>query len=114
MRQGRFAFSTGQRGDQKIVLKNYKNIKDEFPNVIDINSRTGEVSQISKDHDKMTISQFRQQTKMKAMNTFLPNGYPHTVSSNYFKFCVVSNIGAVSFTIMGFLSTQSLFVALGR
>jgi hypothetical protein len=51
---------------------------------------------------------------MNLMNTFMPNGYPHTVRENYLKFVAVSNIGAISFTAMGFLSTQSLFVALGR
>jgi len=50
---------------------------------------------------------------MKVMHTFLPNGYPHTVTDNYFRFATVSNVGAVMFTAMGFLSTQSLFVALG-
>jgi hypothetical protein len=56
----------------------------------------------------------RQQISLKIMNTFLPNGYPHSVAENYFKFTFVSNIGAISFTAMSFLSTQSLFVALGR
>ena len=99
------SFSSKVSTDRKIVLKSYKNIKDEYPNIIDINSKTGEVSQISTDHDKLSLSQFHQDSKMKAMNTFLPNGYPHTVTPNYLKFSLVSNIGAISFTTMGFLST---------
>ena len=31
----------------KIVIKNFKNIKDESPNIIDIDNETGEVRQIS-------------------------------------------------------------------
>jgi len=42
---------------------------------------------------------------MSMMSTFLPNGYPHSVTHNYTKFTVVSNIGAIAFTCMGFLST---------
>lgn len=49
----------------------------------------------------------------KLTNTFMPNGYPQTVSSNYLPFTIYSNIAAVGFTAMGFLSTQSLFVSLG-
>jgi len=36
---------------KKIVIKSFKNVKDESPNVIDIDNETGEVRQISKDHD---------------------------------------------------------------
>jgi len=50
---------------------------------------------------------------MRFMQTFLPNGYPHTVTPNYIQFVKVSNMGGILFTAMGFLSTQSLFVALG-
>ena len=37
----------------KVVIKNFKNIKDESPNIIDIDNETGEVRQISKDHDSL-------------------------------------------------------------
>jgi hypothetical protein len=39
----------------KIVIKNFKNIKDESPNIIDIDNETGEVRQISKDHDSLNF-----------------------------------------------------------
>jgi len=48
------------------------------------------------------------------MTTFLPNDYPKSVGDNYLKFSAVSNIGAVSFSAMSFIGTQSLFVAIGR
>jgi hypothetical protein len=94
-------FSSGD----KIVLKNFKNIKDESPNIIDIDTKTGTVRQISKDHDSFSLKNSRTQLFMKVMQTFLPNGYPHSVGENYIRFVTVSNIGAVSFTAMGFLST---------
>jgi hypothetical protein len=48
------------------------------------------------------------------MATFLPNDYPKSVGENYLKFSAVSNIGAISFSAMSFIGTQSLFVAIGR
>jgi hypothetical protein len=53
----------------------------------------------------MTFKKMRQNSMLKAMHTFLPNGYPHSVSENYIKFVSVSNVGAIMFTAMGFLST---------
>ena len=44
----------------KIVIKNFKNTKDESPNVIDIDNETGEVRQISKDHDSVNIKNVTQ------------------------------------------------------
>jgi len=52
--------------------------------------------------------------RTKLMTTFLPNDYPNSVGDNYLKFAAVSNIGAISFSAMSFIGTQSLFVAIGR
>lgn len=52
--------------------------------------------------------------RTKLMATFLPNDYPNSVGDNYLKFIAVSNIGAISFSAMSFIGTQSLFVAIGR
>ena len=43
----------------------------------------------------------------------MPSGYPNSVAPNYLKFCILSNIGAIGMTAMGFLSTQALFIACG-
>ena len=43
--------------------------------------------------------------KVKLMATFLPNDYPNSVGDNYLKFATVSNIGAISFSAMSFIST---------
>ena len=40
---------------KKIVIKSFKNVKDESPNIIDIDNETGEVRQISKDHDALSF-----------------------------------------------------------
>ena len=52
--------------------------------------------------------------RTKLRTTFLPNDYPNSVGDNYLKFAAVSNIGAISFSAMSFIGTQSLFVAIGR
>ena len=44
-------------------------------------------------------------SKIKLMNTFLPNDYPNSVSDNYLKFTTVNNIGAISFSAMSFIGT---------
>lgn len=43
----------------KIVMKSYKNIKDDKPNIIDIDRETGKVSQISTDHDVRNFKSFK-------------------------------------------------------
>ena len=85
-----------------------------MPNVIDIDTESGEVRQISSDHDSYSVKNMKSVTRAKMITTFLPNGYPKSVGSDYFRFTMVSNAGAVAFTAMSFLSTQALFVALGR
>ncbi|CAI2361219.1 unnamed protein product [Moneuplotes crassus] len=44
---------------------------------------------------------------------FLPNGYPHSVNKGYAKFAIYSSLSATAITILNFISTQALFVALG-
>lgn len=95
-------------------MRNFKNIKDDKPNIIDIDRSTGNVRQISTDHDIKNFQSFKNNALLNVMNTFMPNGYPNSVAKDYMKFVCVSNVGAIAFTAMGFLSTQSLFVALGR
>ena len=45
----------------KIVIKNFKNVKDESPNIIDIDNETGEVRQISKDHNSRSFKNYSDQ-----------------------------------------------------
>ena len=49
----------------------------------------------------------------KVTATFMPADYPDSVSKEYLPFTIYSNISSISMTAMIFLSTQSLFVALG-
>ena len=44
---------------------------------------------------------------------FLPNGYPYSVNNGYLKFTLMSTTSAFWVTLLSFISTQALFVALG-
>lgn len=44
---------------------------------------------------------------------FLPNGYPHSVGEGYAKFSFLFALSTFSITLLSFISTQALFVALG-
>ncbi len=44
---------------------------------------------------------------------FLPNDYPRSVNNGYLKFTLMSTTSAFWVTLLSFISTQALFVALG-
>ena len=60
-----------------------------------------------------TMGEYKRAVKEKLHETYLPADYPESVTKEYYPFTVYSNIGSVCITAMMFLSTQSLFVALG-
>lgn len=90
---------------KKIVIKNYANLKDEKPNVIDIDNETGKVRQISHGHDSIDFKSVLLKGKYTFNSTFLPNGYPESVTDNYLRFTWISCIGSMTFMTMGFLTT---------
>ena len=98
---------------KKIVIKSFKNMKDESPNIIDIDAETGKVRQISNDHDSVNFKNVSQKALNNFITTFLPNGFPNTVGDQYLKFTALVALEITAFTTMTFISTQSLLVALG-
>ena len=60
-----------------------------------------------------SMGEYKRVVKEKLLETYLPADYPDSVTKEYYPFTVYSNIGSVCITAMMFLSTQSLFVALG-
>ena len=64
--------------------------------------------------DKTTFKLFKHKVAINFFETFLPSGYPYSVSDGYLKFTLLGNLSSVAITAMSFLSTQSLFVAIGR
>ena len=59
------------------------------------------------------FKEFKQVAKDKLYATYLPADYPDSVAKEYLPFSIYGNVSAVACTAMLFLSTQSLFVALG-
>lgn len=83
------------------------------PNIIDIDQETGQVRQISRDHNSLNLTNMKSKAATTFSGTFLPNGYPESVRKGYLAYTILGNLGAISFTAMGFLSTQCLFVSIG-
>ena len=63
--------------------------------------------------NRKTFSEWKAQVKERLIETYLPADYPDSVTKEYFPFTCYSCLGSVCVTAMMFLSTQSLFVALG-
>jgi hypothetical protein len=59
------------------------------------------------------IQDYKHEAVEKITATFMPADYPDSVAKEYLPFTIYSNISSISMTAMIFLSTQSLFVALG-
>eukprot|EP00347_Sterkiella_histriomuscorum_P003816 403362828 len=96
-----------------LVIQSYYNDKDEQPRIAEIDCTTGQVHKLHKAQQTNQVNQLNKNIYNGLFETFLPAGYPHTVSSSYLKFTIYSNISAFMYTAMGFLSAQSLFVAIG-
>lgn len=80
---------------------------------MEIDRQTGNIRELVKEDDRMSLKKIWERTKETTIQTFLPAGYPHTVSKEYYDYSIYGNMGTISMTIMMFLSTQALFVALG-
>lgn len=87
-------------------------IKTTEPQVVQIDAHTKEATRLTAIKRK-SLAGSMEQVKEKMENTFLPAGYPDSVTKEYLPFTVYSNASSVSITAMTFLSTQALFVALG-
>jgi hypothetical protein len=68
-----------------------------------------------KEHNPLKIhfALSRKELEQNFSYYFLPNGYPHSVSAGYAKFTILFTLSMFCITIMSFISTQALFVALG-
>lgn len=95
-----------------MLIKNYKSVKTTEPQVVQIDGNTKEATRLTA-IKRLSLASSMAQVKEKMENTFLPAGYPDSVTKEYLPFTIYSNASSVSITAMTFLSTQALFVALG-
>jgi len=79
---------------------------------IQIDGKHKQVTQLTQNNPR-SLREYKERAKDSLIATYLPVDYPDSVTPNYLPFATMSALGAISFTAMHFLSTQSLFVALG-
>ena len=68
---------------------------------------------MTKLNKRRSLSEWKTSFQEKLMETYFPADYPDSVTKEYLPFTMYSMIGSISITAMIFLSTQSLFVAIG-
>jgi hypothetical protein len=96
----------------KYVIHSFPYEKDNSPSTLEIDKISGKINIITH-HDPVSVKQIKSNFLNGFFATFLPAGYPHSVADGYFRFTMYSNLSALAITAMSFLSTQSLFVAIG-
>ena len=95
-----------------MILKNFKSVKTQQPQIIQIDAKTKEAKLLTP-FQRKTLQAYRHSARDKLIATFLPADYPDSVTKEYLPFTTYSIISSVSITAMTFLSTQALFFALG-
>jgi len=68
---------------------------------------------LASEKNKLTWKELKYRLYQIVAETYLPKDYPESVSKEFLPFTIYSLIGGTSTAAMMFLSTQSLFVALG-
>ena len=87
-----------------MTIHTFQNEKDKDPHVVEIEKATGKVLYASK-VEKYSLTKLKNESYYGIYETFLPAGYPYSVSKNYLRFTVLTNIAAMCITTMSFLST---------
>ena len=68
---------------------------------------------LATEKSRMSMKELKYKSLQVFSETYLPKDYPESVSKEFLPFTIYSMIGGTSTAAMLFLSTQSLFVALG-
>ena len=68
---------------------------------------------LATERSRASLRELRLKTKQVIQETYLPKDFPESVSKEFLPFTIYSMIGSTSTAAMLFLSTQSLFYALG-
>lgn len=99
--------------DKRLTITNYKDVKSDKISTIQIDGKDKTVSMLVTEKTRMNLHELRQRAVQVLQETYLPKDYPESVGQGYLPFTIYFMIGATSTSAMLFLSTQSLFVALG-
>lgn len=88
-------------------------MKSDKISTIQIDGNDKSVRMLASVKNRLTLNELKQRTVQIIAETYLPKDYPESVSKEFLPFTIASLIGGTSTAAMLFLSTQSLFVALG-
>mmetsp|Transcript_22811 Transcript_22811/g.28252 ORF Transcript_22811/g.28252 Transcript_22811/m.28252 type:complete len:84 (-) Transcript_22811:1158-1409(-) len=78
-----------------------------------IDGKDKSVSFLATETSILTAKEMKLRAMQIISETYLPKDFPDSVSKEFLPFTIYSLIGSTSTSAMLFLSTQSLFVALG-
>jgi hypothetical protein len=98
---------------KRLTITNYLNIKSDKISTIQIDGLDKSVRMLATEKSKLSLKELKNRLYQIAAATYLPKDYPESVSKEFMPFTIYSMIGGTSCAAMMFLSTQSLFVALG-
>lgn len=98
---------------KRLTITNYKSVKSDKLSTIQIDGKDKSVQMLATEKNRLTPSEVKLRAKQILMDTYLPKDYPDSVAKEFLPFTLYSMIGGISTSAMLFLSTQSLFVALG-
>jgi hypothetical protein len=99
-----------QNDDPKFKIINYGKVNEPDNSSIEI----GPMNTIyAYDPQKIHLRLSKKELSQNFAYYMLPNDYPHSVNNGYSRFSCLFAVSAFSITLMSFISTQALFVALG-
>ena len=98
---------------KRMIITNYKSLKSDKISTIQIDGKDKSVNLLATEKDKLTLHGVKQGFANVIKSTYLPKDFPDSVTKEYLPFTMYALIGGCCSAAMLFLSTQSLFVALG-
>ena len=96
-----------------MTITNYESVKSDKISTMLIDGKDKSVNFLVSEKNNITTSYIKQRALQIISETYLPKDFPDSVSKEFLPFTIYSLIGGTSTAAMLFLSTQSLFVALG-
>ena len=78
-----------------------------------IDGKDKSVQMLVTEQSRLTAKELKLRVMQVLMDTYLPKDYPESVTKEFLPYSLWTMVGSTSMSAMLFLSTQSLFVALG-
>jgi len=98
---------------KRLTITNYKSAKSDKISTVQIDGKDKSVKFLATEKSRLSLHELKLRTLQVISETYLPKDFPDSVSKEFLPFTIYSLISGVATGAMLFLSTQSLFVALG-